>query len=116
MACQRQHRGRRGLRLAALAAAMSAGLLPAVPAAAVPAGPAAAAARSDPARGHPWIAITSMTPTTARPKGKITVSGVVANPTAAPVAGLSVQLWSSSVPVASRQSMRSYLAGQPDAV
>jgi len=116
MACQRQHRGRRGLRLAALAAAIGAGLLPAVPAAAVPAGPAAAAARSDPARGHPWIAITSMTPTTARPKGKVTVSGVVANPTAAPVAGLSVQLWSSSVPVASRQSMRSYLAGQPDAV
>jgi len=116
MACQRQHRGRRGLRLAALAFTAGAGWLTAVPAAAAPAGPAAAAAvSSDTARAHPWIAITSMTPTIARPKRKVTVSGIVANPTAAPLVGLSVQLWSSNVAVASGPSMNSYLAGQPGA-
>src|SRR5215470_11521126 len=114
MACQRQHRGRRGLRLAALgcvlAAAAGAGWLTTGPAAAALAGVGA-----DTARAHPWIAITSMTPTIARPKGKVTVSGIIANPTAAPLAGLSVQLWSSDIPVASRQSMNDFLAGQPDA-
>src|SRR5262252_7273497 len=118
MACRRQHRGRGGLRLAALgyalAAAAGAGWLTAIPAAAAPAGPAAAA--SNPSRAHPWIAITSMTPTIAKPKGKVTVSGIVANPTAAPLAGLSVQLWSSSLPVGTRQAMNTYLAGQPGAV
>src|SRR6516225_6790523 len=118
MACQRQHRGRGGLRLAALgyalAAAAGAGWLTAIPAAAAPAGPATAA--SNPSRAHPWIAITSMTPTIAKPKGKVTVSGIVANPTAAPLAGLSVQLWSSNLPVGTRQAMNTYLAGQPGAV
>jgi hypothetical protein len=117
MACRRQHRGRRGLRLAALgyavAAAAGTGWLTAIPAAAAPAGPAAAS--SDTARAHPWIAITSMSPTIAKPKGKVTVSGIVANPTAAPLAGLSVQLWSSNVPVSTRQAMGNYLAGQPGA-
>src|SRR5215470_11147140 len=112
MACQRHRGRRRGLRLAALAAAAGAGLLPAVPAAA---GPAAAADRSA-AHPHPWIAITSMTPTIAQPKGKVTVSGIIANPTAAPLTDLSVQLWSSNTAVASRQSMNKFLAGQPDAV
>src|SRR5215472_16409703 len=116
MACQRQHRRRRGLRLAALAAAASGGLLLAVPAAAAPGGPAVAVAASDTARARPWIAITSMTPTIARPKDKINVSGIVANPTVAPLAGLSVQLWSSNLAVASRKSMNLYLAGQPGAV
>jgi len=111
MACQRHRGRRRGLRLAALAAAAGAGLLPAVPAAA---GPAAAADRSA-AHPHPWIAITSMTPTIAQPKGKVTVSGLVANPAAAPLAGLSVQLWSSGIALSSRQSMREYIAGQPGA-
>jgi hypothetical protein len=132
MACQRQHRRRRSLRLAALGRAPSGrtawrlagcalalagtGWLTAVPAAAAPAVPAlAAAVSSDAARAHPWIAITSMTPTIAHRKGKVTVSGIIANPAAAPLAGLSVQLWSSSIPMASRQSMGSYLAGQPDA-
>src|SRR5262249_61755123 len=85
-----------------------------VPAAAAPGGPAVAA--SDAARPRPWIAITSMTPTIAGPKDKITVSGVVVNPTAAPLAGLSVQLWSSNLAVASRKSMNLYLAGQPGAI
>ena len=114
MACQRQHRGRRGLRLAALvcalAAAAGAGWLTAGPATAAPAG-----ASGDTPRAHPWIAITSMTPTIARPKGKVTVSGIIANPTAAPLAGLSVQLWSSNTAMASRQSMNDFLAGQPGA-
>jgi hypothetical protein len=118
MACQRQHRGRGGLRLAALgyalAAAAGAGWLTAIPAAAAPAGPAAAAGNA--ARARPWIAITSMTPTIAKPKGKVTVSGIVANPTAAPLLGLSVQLWSSNLPVGTRQAMNTYLAGQPGAV
>src|SRR5215471_15455148 len=114
MACQRQHRGRQGLRLAALgcalAAAAGAGWLAAVPATAAP-----ARVSADPARAHPWIAITSMTPTIARPKGKVTVSGIIANPTAAPLTNLSVQLWSSNTAVASRQSMNKFLAGQPSA-
>src|SRR5215470_5739669 len=113
MACQRQHPGRRGIRLAALgcalAAAAGAGWLAAAPA------PAAPAAASDAARAHPWIAITSMTPTIAKPKGKVTVTGIIANPTGAPLAGASVQLWSSRLPMASRPSMNSYLAGQPSA-
>src|SRR5215831_4729982 len=112
MACLRQHRGRRSLRLAALgcvlAAAAGAGWLTAGPAAAASAGVSAG-----PARAHPWIAITSMTPTIARPKGKVTVSGIIANPTAAPLAGLSVQLWSSNTAMASRQSMNNFLADQP---
>jgi hypothetical protein len=120
MACQRQHRGRGGLRLAALgyvlAAVAGAGWLTAIPAAAAPAGPAAAAASSDTARAQPWIAITSMTPTVAKPKGKVTVSGMVANPTAASLADLSVQLWSSNLPVGTRQAMDNYLAGQAGAV
>src|SRR5215831_10456664 len=121
MASVRQHRWRRSLRLAAvgcaLAAAAGAGWLTAGLAAAAPAAPAAPAAVSrDPGRAHPWIAITSMTPTIARPKGKVIVSGMVANPTATPLAGLSVQLWSSSLAVSSRQSMSNYLAGQPGAV
>jgi len=90
------------------------------PAAAAPdavTGPAAAADASQTvARAHPWIAITSMTPTIAQPEGKVTVSGMVANPTAAPLQGLSVQLWSSNTPLATRQSMDNYLAGQPGAV
>jgi hypothetical protein len=56
-----------------------------------------------------------MTPTIARPKGKVAVSGIIANPTATPLAVLSVQLWSSNIPMASRRSMSSYLAGRPDA-
>jgi Family of unknown function (DUF6049) len=111
MACQRQHRGRRGLRFAALgcalAAAAGAGWLTAVPATAAP-----AVVSGNTTRAHPWIAITSMTPTIARPKGKVTVSGIIANPTAAPLAGVSVQLWSSNTAVAGRQSMNNLLAGQ----
>src|SRR5690242_19014388 len=125
MACKPQpgaRTTRRCLRLAALAAVAGAGWLMAVPAAAAPdrpAVPVAAAQAAAPvaagqaaAQAQPWIAITSMSPTIAGPKGKITVSGIVANPTGSPLAGLSVQLWSSSYALTSRQSMNSYLTSQ----
>src|SRR5262245_10333752 len=119
MACQRHRGRRRGLRLAALAAAAGAGMLPAVPAAAAPAAGTRAAVTAAVSRSaahpHPWIAITSMAPTIARPKGKVTVWGLVANPTAEPLAGLSVQLWSSYLALSSRQSMNNYLAEQAGA-
>ena len=123
MACQRpgqgpvaKQRGRRGLRLAALAAALGAGWLAAAPAAAAPgsgAGGSRAAAASQPgAQAHPWIAITSLSPTIARPKGKVIVSGIVANSTAQALQGLSVRLWSSAVALTSRSAMTGYLTAQ----
>jgi len=107
---------RRCLRLAAVAAALGAGVLAAVPAAAAPgagAGTAhtAAAGRAG-ARAHPWIAITSLSPAIAAPKGKVIVSGIVANPTTETLQGLSVQLWSSSLALSSRSAMNGYLAAQ----
>src|SRR5580692_5428317 len=113
MACQLQHRGgtvtRRCLRLAAVAVALGAGWLATVPAAAAPgtgAGAVLTAAAGQPgARAHPWIAITSLSPTIATPKAKVIVSGIVANPTSATLQGLSVQLWSSGLaPLASRSA------------
>ena len=76
----------------------------------VPAAVAGAGRSAPPA--HPWIAITSLSPTTAVPKGKVTVSGIVANPTGAALQGLSVQLWSSGQPLTSRESMNGYLTAQ----
>src|SRR5207302_8145479 len=95
------------------AAALGAGWLAAGPAAAAPAtgagtASAATAGRAG-ARPHPWSAITSLSPTIAAPKGKVIVSGIVANPTSAALPGLSVQLWSSAVALSSRGSMHSYL-------
>ena len=55
------------------------------------------------------ITITSISPTYATPKGKVTVSGTVTNTTAAAATGLSVQLWSSSVRLPDRAAMASYL-------
>src|SRR5690348_2560565 len=123
MACQRpgqapvaKQRGRRGLRLAALAAALGAGWLAAAPAAAAPgagAGTARTAAAGQPgAQAHPWIAITSLSPTIAKPKGKVIVSGIVANSTAQALQGLSVQLWSSAAALTSRSAMTGYLTAQ----
>src|SRR5262249_55998885 len=48
-------------------------------------------------------------------EGQVGGGGMRGNRTATPVPGLSVQLWSSNIPMASRRSMSSYLAGQPDA-
>src|SRR5690348_7942001 len=105
MACQRPGQGpvtkergrrvaRRCLRLAAVATALGAGWLATVPAAATPgagAGAARGAAAGQPgARSHPWIAITSVSPTVATPKGKVVVSGIVANPTQGTLQSLTV--------------------------
>lgn len=103
---------RRHLRLAALAAALGAGWLAAGPAAAapdIPAGAARPAASARAGQRAPWIAIVSLSPTIAAPKGRITVSGIVANPGSVPLQGLSVQLWSSATPLSSRGVMHSYL-------
>ena len=106
------------LRLAAAsaAAALGAGWLATVPAAAAPgagAGAVRTAAASQPgARSHAWIAITSLSPTIAAPKGKVVVSGIVANPTSAALQGLTIQLWSSGVALSSRSVMNSYLTAQ----
>ena len=87
-----------------------------MPAAAAPgtgAGAARTAAASQPGtRAHPWIAITSLSPTIATPKAKVVVSGIVANPTSAPLQDLSVQLWSSDFPLSSRPVMNGYLTTQ----
>src|SRR5690349_174917 len=112
---------RRCLRLAAAsaAAAVGAGWLATVPAAAAAsagAGAARIAAASQPGtRSHPWIAITSLSPTIARPKGKVVVSGIVANPTSATLQGLSVQLWSSNFALSSRSAMHGYLNAETSA-
>jgi hypothetical protein len=98
----------RCVRLAAVATAVTAGWLAAAPAAV--AGPG-----QPTAPGHPWIAITSISPTIAVPKGKVIVAGIVANPTGTPLQGLSVQLWSSAIALASHQSMNSYLTAQAGA-
>jgi uncharacterized protein DUF6049 len=114
MACQRYHRQpavtRRCLRLAALAIAAGAAGIMTVPAAASTAGPAAAA-RHDPDRQRPWIAITGMTPGYAQPTGKVMVSGIVANPSGSPLRNASVQILSTLTPLTSQQ-MASYLTAQ----
>src|SRR5215831_13408739 len=93
--------GRRSARhaLVAMAAGVVVAALSVAPAAASRAGPAQPMS----------IAITSISPTYATPKGKVTVSGTVTNTTAAAATGLSVQLWSSSVRLPDRAAMASYL-------
>ncbi len=107
---------RRCLRLAAITLATGTGLL-AVPATATaspgsPAAPAAAAQQAG-ARQQPWIAITSMTPGYEQPTGKVTISGIVTNPTRSPLHGMSIQLYSSATPLTG-QEMGGYLtAAEP---
>jgi hypothetical protein len=104
------------LRLATLALVAGAIGLLASPAAAtttVSASPgstagSAAAARHDEARQRPWIAITSVTPGYEQTNGKVTISGIVANPTNSPLRGYSIDLYSSPTPLTS-QGMASYL-------
>jgi hypothetical protein len=55
------------------------------------------------------VAITSVSPTIATPRATVTVSGTVTNATGTPAAGLAIQLFSSSVRLASRQAMDDYL-------
>lgn len=58
------------------------------------------------------VAITSVSPQIARPGQRITVSGIVSNPTGNTVSGLAVQLWSSSGRFTTRSQLASYAAGQ----
>jgi hypothetical protein len=104
--------GRVPVRLAAVAAALVAVALAALPAAAAPTG---AASTREPARtaGRLSVAITSVNPQIARPGQTLTVSGIVANPTNAAMAGLTVQLWSASTPLRNRSAMASYLTEPP---
>jgi hypothetical protein len=90
-----------------LAAGVVAAALSVAPAAASSAG---LAGRGQASSAQPIsITITSISPTYATPKGKVTVSGTVTNATAAAATGLSVQLWSSSVRLPDRAAMTSYL-------
>jgi Family of unknown function (DUF6049) len=99
---------RRCLRLAAAGFAVGA--------AALLAAPSAASAAHDAARQRPWIAITSMKPGYEQPTGKVTISGIVTNPGSSPLRNMSVQLWSSSVPLTGSE-MDSYLtAAEPTGV
>jgi hypothetical protein len=94
----------------ALAAGVVVAALSVAPAAASSAGPARppGPGQADPAQPLS-VTITSISPTHATPKGKVTVSGTVTNTTAVAAAGLSVQLWSSSVRFPDRAAMASYL-------
>ena len=86
---------------------MAAAVLAVAPAAASSAGPAGPG-QTGPAQPIS-VTITSVSPTYATPKGKVTVSGTVTNTTATAAPDLTVQLWSSSVRLPSRDAMASYL-------
>jgi hypothetical protein len=93
-----------------MAAAVVTAALSVAPAAASSTGPARPTGPGQAGQAQPMsITITSISPTYATPKGKVTVSGTVTNTTAAAATGLSVQLWSSSVRLPDRAAMASYL-------
>ncbi|MBO0775031.1 MAG: hypothetical protein J2P34_01850 [Actinobacteria bacterium] len=89
-------------RLATLAGAIAMAVLAAAPAAA--AGRHAARVPSPVS-----LVITSVSPSFASPHRQVTVSGYITNTTAAPLSGLSIQLWSSGTALSSRGAMASYL-------
>src|SRR5215470_8810470 len=96
--------------LVALAAGVVVAALSLAPAAASSAGPARPTGPGQAGPAQPLsVTITSISPTYATPKGKVTVSGTVTNTTAVAAPGLSVQLWSSSVRFPDRAAMASYL-------
>src|SRR5215467_10383934 len=104
--------GRRSARraLVALAAGVAAAALSVAPAAASSAAPAGPAGPGQAGPAQPMsITITSVSPTYATPKGKVTVTGIVTNTTATPATQLTVELWSSSVRFPDRDAMASYL-------
>jgi hypothetical protein len=75
-------------------------------------GSAASAATRQPGGGTPVsLAITSVTPTFATPGHTVTVSGTLTNTSRASLAGLSVQLRSSSTPFSSRNALQEYADG-----
>jgi hypothetical protein len=97
---------RAGVRLLAFALAVSWALAAAVPALAS----AGTAARRQTPPGRVAIAITSMNPAIAAPRGKVEITGTVTNSGATAVTGLQIQLWSSPVRLDTRSAMESYLA------
>jgi Family of unknown function (DUF6049) len=97
---------RTGVRLLALALAVGWALAAALPALAA----AGTTARQQAAPGQVAIAITSMNPAIAAPRGRVQVTGTVTNSTARPVTGLQIQLWSSPARLATRSAMDSYLS------
>lgn len=100
-------------RFLALAGGVIAAIVGTVPAAAAAPGLTAGSGRAAAQTAHVSILITSVSPTIARPGGKVVVSGTVINPAASALAGpLSVQLWSSSTPLTSETAMTRYLATQ----
>jgi hypothetical protein len=93
--------------LAAGVAAAALSVAPAAASSAAPTGPAGPG-RAGPAQPLS-ITVTSMSPTYATPKGKVTVSGTITNTTAAAATGLTAELFSSSVRFPDRGAMASYL-------
>jgi hypothetical protein len=69
---------------------------------------AAAAATAQPGGARVSLAITSVTPAYAQAGQKVTVYGTVTNVSSAALEGLSVQLGSSSFPLASRNDLQEY--------
>jgi Family of unknown function (DUF6049) len=96
---------RAGIRLLAFGLAVGWVLAAAAPALAA----AGAPARRQAPPARVTVAITSMNPAIAAPKGTVTVTGTVTNSGATPLTGLQVQLWSSPVRLATRSAMESYL-------
>jgi hypothetical protein len=78
---------------------------------AVSAGAAQAAAAQPGGASQVTVAITSVSPTVARPGQTVTVSGTLTNTSAARLSGLSVQLRSSGSPLPSRNELQEYADG-----
>ncbi len=83
-----------------------AGLAPAT------AGAAAASSAAPASPKQVTVGITSISPQIARPGKRVTVSGVVSNPTGHTVSDLAVQLWSSTARFTTRGQLASYAAGE----
>ena len=96
---------RAGVRLLASALAVGWVLAAAAPALAA----AGTAARREAPSARATIAITSLNPAVAAPRGTVTVAGTVTNSAATPLTGLQIQLWSSPVRLATRSAMAGYL-------
>jgi hypothetical protein len=76
------------------------------------AGAAAANAARPASAQQVTVAVTSISPQIARPGKRVTVSGIVSNPTGNTVPALAVQLWSSTARFTTRSELASYVAGQ----
>jgi Family of unknown function (DUF6049) len=75
-------------------------------------GSAATAAATQPSGAPPVsLAITSVSPTIAKPGGTVTVSGTMTNASSTAMTGLSIQLRSSGTPFDSRSELQEYADG-----